>query len=458
MNEKIFREYDIRGIAENDLNDHSVMQISLAFGTLALRQNVKKIAIGRDCRSSSTRIFDTFINGIISLGIDVIDLGIITTPILYYSLFNLDIDGGVMITASHNPPDYNGFKAAIGTEVLSSNQIQELKNIILANDFHPKDKDGKLTKNNIIDRYTEDLIKNINIRKNIKVGVDCANTPVGLFARKVFESVGCETFPLFENPDGTFPNHHPDPSVEENLSSLKNLVISKKLDLGVSFDGDADRIGIIDDEGNLVYSDIVLAILAKSILLDLPNSKIIGEVKCSKVLFDEIRKNGGIPLMWKTGHSNIKRKIKEEKAPLAGELSGHIFFSDKHYGYDDAIYAALRFVEILSNYDDKLSVILDYIPKMFSTPEIRLDFPEDRKFQIVDDLAEELKKLKSEYSLINIDGIRIENLNSWGLVRASNTQPALSMRFESNSEESLEKIKNEVLNLLEKVSGIKCKF
>lgn len=458
MNEKIFREYDIRGIAENDLNDYSVMQISLAFGTLALRQNVKKIAIGRDCRLSSTRIFNIFSNGIRSLGINVIDLGIITTPILYYSLFNLDIDGGVMITASHNPPEYNGFKAAIGIEVLSSDQIQELKNIILANDFYPTDKAGKLTTNNIINRYTEDLIKNINISRKIKVGVDCANTPVGLFARKVFESVGCETFPLFENPDGTFPNHHPDPSVEENLAPLKNLVISKKLDLGVSFDGDADRIGIIDNEGNLVYSDIVLAILAKSILLDLPNSKIIGEVKCSKVLFDEIRKNGGVPLMWKTGHSNIKRKIKEEKAPLAGELSGHIFFSDKHYGYDDAIYAALRFIEILSNNNKKLSIILDDIPKMFSTPEIRLDFPEDRKFQIIDDLADELKKLKLEYSLISIDGIRIENSNSWGLVRASNTQPALSMRFESNSEKSLEKIKNEVLDLLEKVSGTKCKF
>ena len=458
MNEKIFREYDIRGVAENDLNDSSVMQISLAFGTLAIRQNVKKIAIGRDCRLSSTRIFDIFSKGIRDLGIDIIDLGIITTPILYYALFNLDIDGGVMITASHNPPEYNGFKAAIGKEVLSSDQIQELKNIILANDFCPVNKHGKLTKNNIIDKYTEDLINNINIRKKIKVGVDCANTPVGLFARKVFEAVGCETFMLFETPDGAFPNHHPDPSVEDNLSSLKNLVISKKLDLGVSFDGDADRIGIIDNQGKLIYSDIILAILAKSILLNWPNSKIIGEVKCSKILFDEIKKNGGVPVMWKTGHSNIKRKIKEEKAPLAGELSGHIFFSDKHHGYDDAIYAALRFIEILSGNTKKLSVILDDIPKMFSTPEIRLDFPEDKKFQIINDLSDELKKLNHEYSLIDIDGIRIEDSNSWGLVRASNTQPALSMRFESNSEESLEKMKNLVLNLLEKVSGTRCKF
>ena len=263
---------------------------------------------------------------------------------------------------------------------------------------------------------------------------------------------------LFETPDGTFPNHHPDPSVEDNLSSLKNLVISKKLDLGVSFDGDADRIGIIDNQGKLIYSDIILAILAKSILLDWPNSKIIGEVKCSKILFDEIKKNGGVPVMWKTGHSNIKRKIKEEKAPLAGELSGHIFFSDKHHGYDDAIYAALRFIEILSDNTKKLSVILNDIPKMISTPEIRLDFPEDKKFQIINDLSDELKKLNHEYSLIDIDGIRIEDSNSWGLVRASNTQPALSMRFESNSEESLKKMKNLVLNLLEKVSGTRCKF
>ena len=360
-----------------------------------------------------------------------------------------------MITASHNPPDYNGFKAAIGKNVLSSEEIQNLKTKIETESFLISKTKGKISDYDIIKNYKEDILKNIKITRKLRIGVDSANTPVGLFAKDILSYAGCEVYELFAEPDGNFPNHHPDPSIEENLIDLRNLVKKEKLDLGIAFDGDADRLGVLDENGDLIYSDMILLILARAVIKELPGSKIIAEVKCSKNLFDEIRNCGGSPIMWKTGHSNIKRKIKEEKAPLAGELSGHIFFSDKHHGYDDALYAALRLIEVLSQSDSSISEMLTNIPKMYSTPEIRIDFPEHEKFEVINKLIEVIKEENdNSFDLITVDGIRLENSKGWALVRASNTQPALTIRFEADSEPNLKELVAYVSEKLKSVTSI----
>jgi phosphomannomutase/phosphoglucomutase len=457
LNSSIFREYDIRGIADLDLKDEVVTDIGLAIGTMFKQEGVKTVSLGRDCRVSSDRIFDIFSNSLIRTGINIIDLGMVTTPVLYFSLYGLDVDGGVMITASHNPSDYNGFKAAIGKDVLSAGQIQNIKEIIKNKNYSYSQENGVINKFNLIDLYKEDILKSINLKKKVSVGVDCANTPIGIFAKDIMSAAGCDVHELFPEPDGSFPNHHPDPSVEENLKDLVALVKEKNLDFGVSFDGDADRIGVIDENGNFIYSDMVLLLLARSVLKDNPGSKIIGEVKCSKNLFEDIAKNGGVPIMWRTGHSNIKRKVKEEFSPLAGELSGHIFFADKHHGFDDALYAALRIAEVLSIQDGTFSSMLKDIPKMYSTPEMRIDFPEEEKFKFIEDFSKSMHQTNdSSIKLVTVDGIRIETNNGWALVRASNTQPALTIRFEANSEDSLNKLINYVQDEINKVTDKIC--
>ena len=455
LNNSIFREHDIRGIAEKDLTDEVVELIGLAYGTKIIEAGLKNITIGRDCRKSSDRIFNSLARGILRTGVNITNLGIITSPVLYFSLYGLNVDGGIMITASHNPPDYNGFKAAIGKNVLSSEEIQNLKTKIETESFLISKTKGKISDYDIIKNYKEDILKNIKITRKLRIGVDSANTPVGLFAKDILSYAGCEVYELFAEPDGNFPNHHPDPSIEENLIDLRNLVKKEKLDLGIAFDGDADRLGVLDENGDLIYSDMILLILARAVIKELPGSKIIAEVKCSKNLFDEIRNCGGSPIMWKTGHSNIKRKIKEEKAPLAGELSGHIFFSDKHHGYDDALYAALRLIEVLSQSDSSISEMLTNIPKMYSTPEIRIDFPEHEKFEVINKLIEVIKEENdNSFDLITVDGIRLENSKGWALVRASNTQPALTIRFEADSEPNLKELVAYVSEKLKSVTSI----
>ena len=459
MNNSIFREYDIRGIADSDLSDEVVGNIGFSFASMLIENGLSTISIGRDCRKSSERIFQVLSEALLKSGINVVDLGMITTPVLYFSLYGLKVDGGIMITASHNPSDYNGFKAAIGKNVLSSEQIQDLKERILIGKYVSLEVRGSLNEFDIIQDYKEDILKSINIKRRIRVGVDCANTPIGLFAKDILVSAGCEVYELFPQPDGDFPNHHPDPSVKENLVDLINLVRKESLDLGISFDGDADRIGIVDEKGDFIYSDMVLLLLARAVLAERPGSKIIGEVKCSKNLFDDIHNNGGLPIMWKTGHSNIKRKIKEESAPLAGELSGHIFFADKHHGFDDALYAALRFIEVVSSQSKALSSMLSNVPKMYSTPEIRIDFPEKEKFQFIEEFKELMRKdIDKEAKVITVDGIRVETANGWALVRASNTQPALTIRFEADSELNLNTLKKEIEKKLREVSSQICLF
>ena len=459
MNSSIFREYDIRGIADEDLTDDVVSDIGLAMGTIFAKKGLKKISIGRDCRKSSERIFNVLSSSIIKAGISIVDLGMITTPVLYFSLYGLKIDGGVMITASHNPSDYNGFKAAIGKDVLSAAQIQEIKNIIRSKSFIQDTNLGTIEELNLIDIYKKDILKSINLNKKIRIGVDCANTPIGLFAKDIMSDAGCEVYELYPEPNGDFPNHHPDPSVEENLKDLASLVKTEELDFGISFDGDADRIGVVDENGSFIYSDMVLLLLARSVLKDNPGAKIIGEVKCSKNLFEDIKKNGGIPIMWRTGHSNIKRKVKDESAPLAGELSGHIFFADKHHGFDDALYAGLRLAEVASYHDGTFSSMLRDIPKMYSTPEMRIDFPEEEKFKFIEQFTKFMESsMSSSHRVVTVDGIRIETDDGWALVRASNTQPALTIRFEANSEKNLKELMQYVQKEISKVTDKICIF
>ena len=459
MNSSIFREYDIRGIADEDLTDDVVSDIGLAMGTIFAKKGLKKISIGRDCRKSSERIFNVLSSSIIKAGISIIDLGMITTPVLYFSLYGLKIDGGVMITASHNPSDYNGFKAAIGKDVLSASQIQEIKNIIRSKSFIQDATLGTIEELDLIDTYKKDILKSINLNKKIRIGVDCANTPIGLFAKDIMSDAGCEVYELYPEPNGDFPNHHPDPSVEENLKDLASLVKTEELDFGISFDGDADRIGVVDENGSFIYSDMVLLLLARSVLKDNPGAKIIGEVKCSKNLFEDIKKNGGIPIMWRTGHSNIKRKVKDESAPLAGELSGHIFFADKHHGFDDALYAGLRLAEVASYHNGTFSSMLRDIPQMYSTPEMRIDFPEEEKFKFIEQFTKFMESsMSSSHRVVTVDGIRIETDDGWALVRASNTQPALTIRFEANSEKNLKELMQYVQKEISKVTDKICIF
>ena len=446
INESIFREYDIRGIVENDLDDDVVEKIAKAVATIFIKRGKKTIAIGYDGRPHSPRIKEVFIKGLLDSGLDVTEIGLVSTPVLYYSIYRLKLDGGVSITASHNPPEYNGFKVVIGRDALSGKEIKEIYDIAVNEEFLSNGK-GKLEKMDIIEDYLNYIANNIKLDKKIKVVVDAGNGTGGITAKPLYERLGAEVIDIFCDVDGTFPNHHPDPTKVENLKDLIKKVKETNSDLGLGFDGDADRVGVVDNEGNIVWSDLILIILARDVLKNNPGAKIISEVKASEVFYSEVRKAGGVPIMWKTGHSLIKKKIYEENALLAGEVSGHIFFNDKWFGFDDAIYAGARLLEILSKSDMKLSEIMKSVPNVVNTPEIRIDVDEEIKFKIVDKIIEYFKK---DYDVIDIDGARIKFEDGWALVRASNTQPSLVLRFEANSEKDLEKIQSIVNPILEK--------
>jgi phosphomannomutase/phosphoglucomutase len=437
INPGIFREYDIRGIVDKDLNEQIVETIGRAFGTYLINHGKKIVSIGRDCRDSSPAYTSAFCRGLNSCGIDVLDLGMVSTPIVYFSLFNLPVDGGVMITASHNPSEYNGIKLCIGEQSLFGSQIQEIRDIAERGEFARGN--GKTQQSNIMESYINYLTENIDIKPGLKVGVDCGNGMGGLVGPDIMKKKGCEVTELYTTPDGNFPNHHPDPTVEENVRDLIKAVKDNNLDIGIGFDGDADRIGVIDENGNIVWGDMLLLILARQLLKEVPGAQIIGDVKCSGRLFNCIKESGGSPLMWKTGHSIIKSKMKEEGAELAGEMSGHIFFSHRFFGYDDAVYAALRVLEILSNTGKKVSELLQGVPNAVSTPEIRVDCPDDIKFEVVDGVKNQLSK---DYEVNAIDGLRIEFADGWGLLRASNTQPALVLRFEAENDRRLKEIRD----------------
>lgn len=440
MNQNIFREYDIRGIVGEQLTDETVAVIAQAVGTFFNRNGAKRLAVGFDARISSPRFRDLLVKGFNETGCDVVLIGRVPTPVLYHTVYTKNVDGGVMITGSHNPPDHNGFKICLGKATLYGSQIQEIKEIALTGVFSKGA--GTCENLEVLDDYEADITSRINLgTRKLKVVVDGGNGMGGVTGVPIYEKLGCDLVKLFTEPDSNFPNHHPDPTVEENLQDAIRAVKETGADLAIAFDGDGDRIGVVDENGRIIWGDELMILLSREILKEKPNSTIIAEVKCSQNLFDDIEKHGGTAIMWKAGHSIIKAKMKETGAALAGEMSGHIFFADRFYGFDDATYAGARVLEILSKTDKKLSEILGDLPETFSTPELRMDCADERKFQIVAKIAEEFSKTNE---VITIDGARILFENGWGLVRASNTQAILVLRFEADSEVNLNEIRRTV--------------
>lgn len=444
MNPEVFREYDVRGVVDRDLNDEFVYNLGKSIGTYGRNKGVKTMTIGRDCRLTSEKYQNAITKGITSTGIDVIDIGLCATPILYFSIRYLKTDGGVMVTGSHNPPEFNGFKICVGPDTIYGEEIQNLRKIMEGSNYLSGQ--GRVSERDVTKPYHDYIFENVKVRAGFNIVLDAGNGVGGFFAIPLFERFKCTVTPLYCDMDGRFPNHFPDPTVEENLARLIHLVNEKKADAGIAYDGDADRIGIITDRGEIIWGDEILILFSRFILKENPGAAIIGEVKCSQNLYDDIEKNGGRAIMWKAGHSLIKGKMKEEKALLAGEMSGHMFFADRYYGYDDAIYASARLLEILSKSGKKLSEILSDVPESFNTPEIRVDCPDNIKFQVVEKVKNYFQK---DYEIIDIDGVRVKFDNGWGLVRASNTQPVLVLRFESSTKDGLNSIKSFVEKIVE---------
>jgi phosphomannomutase/phosphoglucomutase len=431
-------------VVNKDLNEEFVFELGRAIGTYALQNDVKTMTIGRDCRLSSDSYHSFLINGLNSCGIDTIDIGLCATPMLYFSIRNLNIDGGVMVTGSHNPPEFNGFKICIGNDTIYGENIQQLRKIMESRKYATGL--GSNQSRDVSVDYENYLFENVKINKKLKIIVDGGNGVGGHFALPLLQRFGCDVTGIYCEPDGRFPHHFPDPTVEENLKELIKQVTEKKFDLGIAFYGDADRIGVISDKGEIIWGDKLLLLFSRYILREKPNSVIIGEVKCSQVLYDDIKKHSGRSIMWKAGHSLIKAKMKEEeKAVLGGEMSGHIFFADRYFGYDDAIYAAIRLLEILSQTGEKLSSLLADVPQTFATPEIRIDCPDDKKAAVVHKIK---KHFQDTPGIIDIDGVRIPFEGGWALVRSSNTQPVIVLRFEASSAKNLQLIRNRVEKLL----------
>jgi phosphomannomutase/phosphoglucomutase len=437
INPGIFREYDIRGIAGVDIDEEVFEIIGKAYGTYMKNLGASRISIGRDCRVTSSELSQAVARGINSTGLDVLDIGMVATPMLYFSLYNLPVGGGVMITASHNPGEYNGIKLSSGKNSLFGEQIQVIREMAEQGDFAIGE--GSTRHAEIREDYIKFLKENLDIKPGLRIAADYGNGMTGIIGPEVFREFGCEVMELYETPDGTFPNHHPDPTVEENLVELIDTVTNNKLQVGLGFDGDGDRIGVIDEKGEIIWGDMLVLIFARDILSKKTGAKFIGDVKCSTSLFRGIEDAGGEAIMWKTGHSLIKDKMKVENAAMAGEMSGHIFFADKFFGYDDALYAGLRLLEIISKTGKKVSELLEGIPHSVSTPEIRVECPDEIKFQVVERVKAELSR---EHEVIDIDGVRIEFPYGWGLIRASNTQPALVLRFEAHDDLKLQEIRS----------------
>jgi len=437
MNPSIFREYDIRGVVGEDLDAGSVYKIAQGFASYCSRKGVRRLSLGRDVRLSSPEFRDAVVRGLLTSGIDVVDVGQVPTPLLYFSIVELETDGGVMITGSHNPPEYNGFKLCVGTNAIYGDMIQEVRTIVENETFIQGE--GTLRHEVVIPLYEKKIRENVSLERSVRAVVDCGNGTGGLVAPKLFRELGVDVIPLFEEPDGNFPNHFPDPTVPENLQKLIEKVRETGAEVGVAYDGDADRIGVVDETGKVIFGDYLLVIFSRELLGRKPGATIISEVKASQNLYDDIEKHGGKPLMYKTGHSLIKKKMKEVGAELAGEMSGHIFFKDRYYGFDDAIYASARLFEIMSRGDAPLSSLLSGLPEVVSTPEIRRDCPDEAKFEVVEEVKKALSRVARE--VVTIDGVRALFDGGWGLVRASNTQPALVLRFEGRSEEEVEKIR-----------------
>ncbi len=437
MNTNIFRQYDIRGKVDIELTEDLAVLIGKAYGSMLRRKGLLTVTCGRDGRLHSKRLQEKLICGIAATGCNVINVGECPTPLLYFSIFQWETDGGIQVTGSHNPSEYNGVKICLQKDTLHGKAIQSIRTLIEEKEFETGA--GTIECRDVHSPYLEWLRNNIKVASPLKVVIDAGNGVAGAVAPKAFRDQGCEVVELFCDVNGSFPNHHPDPTVLDNLKSLIAKVRETGADMGISFDGDGDRIGVVDEKGGVIYGDKLMILLSRRLLQDNPGAAVIGEVKCSHLMYEDITRHGGRSIMWKTGHSLIKSKMKEEGALLAGEMSGHIFFADRYFGYDDAIYAGLRLAEIVADRKKPVSELLSDLPVTFSTPEIRVDCPDELKFKVVEMAA---NWFKQRYDTIDIDGARITFADGWGLVRASNTQPVLVTRFEAQSQERLVEIRD----------------
>ena len=451
MNPQVFREYDIRGVVEEDFDDEFVIDLGRAYATMLRRAGKRTITVGRDCRLSSDRLFHLLLEGLLPAGIDAVDIGVVPTPLLYFSVLEWGMDGGVMITGSHNAAEYNGFKLGIGPSTIFGDDIQEVRRIIERREFHSGPGRGSITARPILPVYGEFIRRNFNFKRSFKIAVDGGNGCGGTVAVPLMRELGLDTVELFIEMDGRFPNHHPDPTVEANMQDLIAAVRSSGAVAGIAYDGDADRIGAIDERGRIVWGDELMVLFSRAILRERPGATIIGDVKCSQRMYDDIARHGGRPIMWKTGHSLIKSKLKEEHAALAGEMSGHMFFADRYRGFDDAIYASFRLLEIIDREGRGIGELLSDLPPTCATPEIRVDCPDEKKFQVVSRLAD---YFRSRYEVTEIDGVRVKFDSGWGLVRASNTQPALVLRFEAKDEAALGEIRQLFETKLQELGGL----
>ncbi|MBD3360269.1 phosphomannomutase [Candidatus Peregrinibacteria bacterium] len=457
MNPHIFRAYDIRGIAEGpdaDLTEETAYLIGKGTGTYLQKiYNTKYITVGRDNRLSGEKLKNAYIKGLIETGVNVTDVGLSISPMIYWSVCALSFDAGTNITASHNPKEYNGIKIVTkNAHSICGDELQEILKIIEEKKFKKADKIGTVLKKDIKQKYLEDLASRINIGRKLKVAIDTGNGTAGIFAPAFLEKIGCEVVPLYCEPDGTFPNHEANPEEYENMKDLIAKVQETNADLGIGFDGDGDRVGIVDEKGKLYSSDYMLYLLTCDLIDRIPHPQIVFDVKVSQTIINKMKKMGAVPVMSKTGHSFIEKKMKEIKAPLAGEVSGHLFFAENYYGFDDALLAAGKIIEIISNETHPLSQMFNSLPKTFTTPEFKASCPDDKKFHIVEELVEYFTQ---NYDCITIDGVRINfDKNSWGAVRASNTSPNLTLRFEADSEERLKEIQAIMIKQLKKYPEI----
>lgn len=452
INPQIFREYDIRGLAGLDLTEDAVEQIAKAICVYTRgKRKHNRMVVGRDGRLTSRAFAHAVIEGMTSCGVDVIDIGEVPTPLAYFALFNLDVDGGVMITGSHNPKEYNGMKVAVGKSTIHGKEIQKLAQIAKSGRFPVAKKPVTITRMDVAPAYTKKVLRNIHLKRRLKVVVDAGNGVGGRIAVPLYEKLGCEVIPVYCDVDGSFPNHHPDPTLPAGLKKLIQTVKRTKADCGIAFDGDADRLGGVDNEGEILWGDRLLILFARSILREKPGSTVIGEVKCSRTLYEDIARHGGKPIMWKTGHSLIKAAMKQFNAQVAGEMSGHMFFKHRWYGFDDAVYSGARLLEFIASGRKSLHDHLKDVPATFVTAETRIDAEESRKFHIV---KEATRYFVEELGLnVNtIDGARIEFPDGWGLLRASNTSPMLVMRCEATTRKRLNEIRALIVDKVKELS------
>ena len=449
LNQYIFREYDIRGKVSDDFPPELVEALGKGFGTYIKRSGGQEIALSGDVRLTTPDLMEQFKTGVLSTGVDVIKIGILPTPANYYSMFSLGVAGAVQITGSHNPPEFNGFKLSRDKKAVFGEAIQEIRVIIEKEDYETGE--GTEASYDILTKYKRMIASKIDIKKPMKVVMDCGNAAGAICAPEIFKNLNVDLTELYCDVDGTFPNHHPDPTVKENLADLISLVKQGSYDIGLAFDGDADRIGVVDETGDIVWADQLMALFLPEVVEE--GDEILYDVKCSQALEEMIIKYGGKPVMWKTGHSLIKQRMSELNCKLGGEMSGHIFFADDYFGYDDAIYVAARIVQTLSRTDQKLSQLKAELPKYYSTPEMRLEVESDEeKFRIA---KEAVAYFTENYDCSTVDGVRIKFGDGWGLVRSSNTQPVIVCRFEANTAERMEEIQSIVMNKLQEIGTLK---